>query len=143
MPKAVEGQESIERSVQLKMSKSITDAPVFMDDSQAEITRKIQQAYCPPNTAHENPVLEYCKYIVFERQKLFVIERPQKFGGPAEFASYSALQAAYEKGEIHPMDLKTAVAKAIDTLIEPVRKHFEKGKAKKLLEQVTSFKITR
>src|SRR3989344_8157369 len=125
------------------MSKSIPDASIFMDDSTKDITRKIQQAYCPPNASHENPVMEYCKYIIFERQKSFVIERSQKFGGQLEFDSYSSLQSSYEKGEIHPMDLKAAVAKAIDSLIEPVRKHFEKGKAKKLLEQVTSFKITR
>ncbi len=141
-PKETAG-ESIERSVAIKMSKSIPDASIFMDDSTQEITRKLQQAYCPPNTSHENPVMEYCKYIIFERQKSFTIERPQKFGGPLEFGSYQELQTAYEKGEIHPMDLKSAVAKAIDSLIAPVRKHFERGKAKKILEQVQSFKVTR
>ena len=33
------------------------------------------------------------------------------------------------------MDLKQTVAKYTDKLIQPVRKHFESGKAKKLLEQ--------
>jgi len=41
------------------------------------------------------------------------------------------------------MDLKQAVAIKINDLIEPVRKHFEKGKAKELLSKVKSFEVTR
>ena len=41
------------------------------------------------------------------------------------------------------MDLKQAVAKEINRLLEPVRKHFEKGKAKELLSKVNSLEVTR
>ena len=71
------------------------------------------------------------------------IERPEKFGGDVTFGSYDELQKAYGAGEIHPLDLKNTSANYVDQLIEPVRKHFEKGKAKKLLEQVRGFQTTR
>ena len=42
------------------------------------------------------------------------------------------------------MDLKTAVSEKIEELIRPVREHFEKNaKARKLLEEVKSFEVTR
>jgi hypothetical protein len=41
------------------------------------------------------------------------------------------------------MDLKQGVSSSINKLIEPVRKHFEKGKAKELLDKVKSFNVTR
>ena len=138
-----EQKESIEKSIEIKMSKSNPDSAIFMDDSEHDIVRKINKAYCPPNSVHENPIMEYCKYIIFEKEKEFNIERPKKFGGNLKFFNYNDLQSTYEKGEIHPMDVKSAVAKQINLFIEPVRKHFEKGKPKKLLEQVYSFQVTR
>lgn len=143
LPPQSQEKESIDRSVDLKMSKSNPDSAIFMDDSASEISRKLEKAYCPAKIVHENPVLEYCKYIIFEFEKSFRIERPAKFGGLLEFVSFESLRNAFEAGEVHPLDLKKAVAGALDRLIQPVRKHFEKGKAKKLLDEVNSFKVVR
>ena len=42
------------------------------------------------------------------------------------------------------MDLKNTVVILLDKLLQPVRKHFEENtEAKKLLEQVKSFQVTR
>ena len=46
--------------------------------------------------------------------------------------------------KIHPQDLKISVASELDKLLQPVREHFEKNEeAKKLLERVISFQVTR
>jgi tyrosyl-tRNA synthetase len=132
-----------ERAIAMKMSKSNPDSAIFMDDSSDEIKRKISKAWCPEKQVKENPILEYCKYIVFERFKKMKIKRPVKFGGDVEFNSYTELEKAYGAGKVHPMDLKNAVAGYLDKLVDPVRKHFEKGKPAKLLAQVKSFKVTR
>jgi len=132
-----------ERGIQLKMSKSKPDTAIFMTDSEEDIKRKLNKAYCPEGIIEENPVLEYCKYILFEKIKSLKIERPEKWGGNLEFKSYQELESSFEKKKVHPMDLKQAVSTEINKLLEPVRKHFEKGKAKELLEQVKSFQVTR
>ena len=132
-----------DRGIELKMSKSKPDTAIFMDDSKEEIKRKIGKAYCPEGQVQDNPILEYSKYIIFERFDSFRIERPAKYGGDLEFKSYDELERVFANKELHPMDLKAGAAEHIDKLIEPVRKHFEKGKAKELLEQVKSFQITR
>ena len=142
-PPAGEKLDAVERAIALKMSKSNPDSAIFVDDSSDDVKRKISKAWCPEKTALENPIMEYFKYIIFERFKEVEIKRPAKFGGNASFASYSELETAYTNGKIHPMDLKNTAAEYIDKLIEPVRKHFSKGKPAKLLEQVKSFQITR
>ncbi len=133
-----------ERSIELKMSKSKPDSCIFMTDSFDDIQRKFRKAYCPEKQVHDNPILEYCKYIIFERCPQLTIERPAKFGGTLSYASYAELEKAYVSGALHPLDLKEAAAKSINGLLVPVRQHFEKNKAaKKLKELVESYQVTR
>jgi len=142
--KPVSKNTSIERAIDLKMSKSKPDSAIFMTDSEQDIKRKINKAYCPEKIINENPLMEYAKYIIFEKFDTLKIERPEKFGGNLELNSYDDLVKVFEKGDLHPMDLKPAVADYINKLVEPVREHFKKNKkAKELLEKIKSFKITR
>ncbi|MBN2454296.1 tyrosine--tRNA ligase [Candidatus Woesearchaeota archaeon] len=133
-----------ERAIALKMSKSVPDSAIFMTDTEADIKRKIGKAYCPAKITKENPVMEYAKHIIFEKFKELEIKRPEKFGGDVKIESYENLAKVYSSGELHPADLKSAVAGKINEVVSPVRNHFEKNaKAKKLLEQVKSYKVTR
>jgi tyrosyl-tRNA synthetase len=134
------GDASVDRAIEMKMSKSNPDSAIFMDDSEEDIKKKINKAYCPEGIVNENPILEYCKYIIFENFDKLIIERPEKWGGNLEFNNYGELEDCFVKKEIHPMDLKQAVGIKLNELVEPVRKHFETNKkAKELLEQVKSF----
>ena len=138
-----EGMDTIERAISLKMSKSKPETAIFMTDSEEEIQQKMHKAYCPEKQVEENPVLDYAKYLVFETQKELRIERPKKFGGDLTLASYQELADQYRKGALHPLDLKKAVADSINTMVDPVRNHFKKGKAKQLADQIAAFEVTR
>ncbi len=135
--------DAVDRMLDMKMSKSKPDSAIFMTDSEKEVERKIAKAYCPEKQAEENPVLEYCRFIVFERFKEMKVERPAKFGGNVSFSGYGELEKAFVKGELHPADLKKGTASCINQLLEPVRKHFSKGRPKKLMEEVKGFEVTR
>ena len=136
--------DAIQKAIDMKMSKSDPDSAIFMTDSKEDIKRKIQKAYCPEKRIIENPVLEYCKYIIFEKFKTMRIERAKKFGGDLEITSYKELEDIFSKGKLHPNDLKQSVAYYINKSVKPVREHFEKNKkAKKLFETISSFKVTR
>jgi len=133
-----------DRTVELKMSKSIPDSSIFMTDPAKEVKRKISKAYCPPKIIQENPILEYMKYIIFERYGKVNIERDKKFGGDLEIKNYLELEKLYAGGEIHPLDLKNAASNYINDLLEPVRKHFDKNKkAKELLNFIKKQDVTR
>jgi len=137
--------ESVEEKVmKMKMSKSDPDTAIFMTDTEEQIKSKINKAFCPEKISEGNPILEYSKYIIFEKFDAMKIERPEKFGGNLEIKSYDELEKIFVEGRLHPADLKKAVAYYLNELIKPVREHFENNKeAKALKEKVMSFKVTR
>ncbi len=139
-----QGNDPIEKAIAMKMSKSKPDSAIFMTDTEEDVKRKMKKAYCPEKQAADNPVLEYSKYIIFEKFSSFKIGRPAKYGGNLEFKSCAELEKAFVNGELHPMDLKTATAEYINKLLTPVREYFVKNaEAKKLKELVESYQVTR
>ena len=61
-----------------------------------------------------------------------------------ELNSYEELKKRFRQGKIHPLDLKNGIAEAVDELIQPIRRHFEKNKkARELFKLVKSAEITR
>ena len=141
-PSAV-SKDQDDRLLELKMSKSHPDSAIFMNDSKEDIKRKIAKAYCPEKTVEDNPILEYMRYIIFEGFPAVKIERDKKHGGDIVFENYHELEKEFIAGKIHPMDLKNSTAEHLDKMIEPIRKHFEHGKAKELYDFVRKQEITR
>jgi tyrosyl-tRNA synthetase len=153
-PVGDEIEDKVEKTIAVKMSKSIPDTAIFMTDTEEDVNRKIKKAYCPEGEIEDNPIIEYCKYIIFEANHLkgfedflsdgFVINRPDKYGGDVVYETYEELAEAYKSKELFPLDLKNAVTKYINELLEPVRKHFELDKeAKELLKKVKEYRVTR
>lgn len=142
-PEKTDGKDVGTKMVEAKMSKSKPWTAIFIHDSEKEIQEKMKKAWCPERQTDMNPVLELAKYIIFNLNDSFKIERPAKFGGNVKFDSYESLEKAYAKGDVHPVDLKSGVATEINKIIEPVRKHFEKPANKKLLEVYKDLEITR
>jgi len=146
---------AVERATAMKMSKSNPDSAVFMTDSPIQVEAKMKKAYCPEKQTTENPVLEYFRYIIFQRHWLqpssakpgetpIIIERPEKFGGNSTYSTYDELEAGFASGAVHPMDLKKAAAKYVNEILEPTRRHFESNEtARKLKDQVDSWQVTR
>jgi tyrosyl-tRNA synthetase len=102
-----------------KMSSSEGD-PIAMDDTREEIEDKILGAYCPPHL-EDNPVAEIYRYHIFPRFERVVVERPEKYGGNLEYASYDEFADDIESGELHPQDAKEALVGYVDELVEPGR----------------------
>lgn len=132
------------RTIELKMSKSKPDTALFMTDTFEALQRKIDKAWCPEGIVKENPILEYCRYILFEKFDALPIERPEKYGGKIIIASANELETLYAKKTIHPQDLKHTVVLLLDKILQPIRRHFAENKeAHTLLETVKSYQITR
>jgi len=139
-----ENLDGIDRKIAMKMSKSKPDTAIFMTDSVLEVQKKFNKAYCIDGVVEDNPVLEYFKYIIFEKYDEILIERLEKFGGNIKFNSYESLEKAFKEHNLKSPDLKQCAAKYINLLLQPTRNHFETNqKAKELLEKVKSFQVTR
>lgn len=109
-----------------KMSKSDPNSAIFLFDSSELLRKKIKKAYCPIKEVEGNPLMDLANYVIFPYYgKPFTIERPREKGGeliPEDFAELSSL---YSSGEIHPMDLKDTIFRALDEMIAPARKMAE------------------
>jgi len=114
--------------IEAKMSKSKPDSMISIHDKPDEVIRKIKKAYCPEKTVEGNPILEICKFVIFPeiKNKSFLIQRPEKFGGNLEFKTYNELENTYISG-LHPLDLKNATTNYINKILEPIDKYFEKN----------------
>ena len=93
---------------------------IAIDDSEKEIKSKINKSFCPIKETEANPIIEICIHFVFPNQEKLVIERPEKFGGNLELDENKLLNM-YDAGEIHPMDLKKAVAAFMMNYLANVR----------------------
>ncbi|KAG8654371.1 hypothetical protein MANES_05G136800v8 [Manihot esculenta] len=127
-----------------KMSKSDPSSSIFMEDEEAEVNVKIKKAYCPPNIVEGNPCLDYIKYIIFPWFNEFKVERSAEHGGEKIFKSFEEVVTEYKSGELHPGDLKPAIARALNKILQPVRDHFNNdANAKDLLKRVKGYRVTR
>ncbi|MCS7108594.1 MAG: tyrosine--tRNA ligase [Sulfolobales archaeon] len=122
-----------------KMSKSRPESAIFITDPDEAIRNKVMNAFCPPKQTEFNPILEIAKYIMFyEEPKEFIIERPSKYGGPLEVTTYRELEAIYVSGSLHPLDLKSTVAKYLIDFIRPIRENVLKD-SEDLISKISSY----
>ncbi|KAJ8900910.1 hypothetical protein NDN08_000209 [Rhodosorus marinus] len=136
MPGLKQGQE--------KMSKSDPDSAIFMEDTEQEVRRKIKKAFCPEKIVEGNPCLDYTKTIVFPKLGKVTVQRKEEFGGDVVYETYEQLEKEFVEGQLHPGDLKAALASCINEILQPVRDHFEQDEeAKKILAKVRKYKATR
>jgi tyrosyl-tRNA synthetase len=99
-----------------KMSKS--------DPASAIYLAALGAAFCPAREVDGNPIVEAVRFIVFPWEGRCVVERAPKHGGPATFDAPESFLAAWKAGDLHPEDVKRAVAAALDRLVEPVRRYY-------------------
>lgn len=95
---------------------------IAIDDNPKDIKTKINKSFCPAGVVEDNPVMELAHYYIFDENDKILIERPEKFGGNLELTE-EELTDIYQKGELHPMDLKNTVSKYIIDRLEPARKY--------------------
>ncbi len=97
---------------------------ISVADTEEVIKKKCQKAFCPQEIP-ENPILQIFQYHIFPRLPEITIKRPEKFGGDRMFSSYTDLETAYGKSEVHPMDLKKACGESLAEILAPVRDYIK------------------
>ncbi len=127
--------------IEAKMSKSNPENSIFINDSSEYINRKIKKAYCPEGQVDDNPVMDICKYIIFNTVDQMIISRPMKFGGDLQIRDYAELEEVFSSGKLHPQDLKNSTAYHLNEVLNPIRKYFEKNPDN--YEKVKAVDITR
>lgn len=109
-----------------KMSSS-KDNLIAVEDTSESIKQKIQAAYCPPQNIDDNPIMQLYELYIFPQFGDVELKRPERYGGDVCYNSLSSLKLDYEKGLIHPLDLKNGAAVYIEQIIAPVSRMLAEG----------------
>jgi len=108
-----------------KMSSSVDKSKIDLTDDEKSVKDKINKAHCIVGEP-DNGVMALLKYVIMvlkqDRKEMFVVERPAKYGGVLEFVGYESVEKAFKKKQLHPLDLKNAVAKEICELLGKINK---------------------
>lgn len=104
-----------------KMSKSDATSGIFIHNTDEEIRRKIDRAWCQEGETDGSPLLEIARSIIFHESGGLDVERPDKYGGDVSYGSYEQLEEDFDKGRLHPADLKRTVGDELVRIIAPIR----------------------
>lgn len=112
-----------------KMSASEAGSKIDLLDNEEAIAAKIKKAYCPGGDLKDNGIMVFMKYVIMmlkqDAGEKFLVERPEKFGGNAEYENYADLEKDFVDKKLHPEDLKKALVKELVKILAPVRKALE------------------
>ena len=105
-----------------KMSKSNPDNTIFMDDTEADVKRKINKAFCEEGNIVKNPLLDWIKHIILPINNIFIIPEDTKWNEPEiKYDDYITLENAFRDKIIHPNRLKLGMINSINGLLKPVQ----------------------
>ncbi|MBK29235.1 MAG: tyrosine--tRNA ligase [Euryarchaeota archaeon] len=108
-----------------KMSKSDPSSAILLHDEAGKVRKKMKKhAYLDPSD-ERSTVYELLEHIILpEMGELNVVPNP-KFGEPSKWHEIDAIRAALGSGELHPLDVKFAVADALSDGLARLAEHFE------------------
>lgn len=119
-----------------KMSSSVPGTKIDVLEDEESVKKKVNNAECVEGNV-DNGLMAFLKYVIFvikeDKGEKVKVERPAKYGGNVSYSSYEELERDFVAKKLHPMDLKTTVAKEINNLLAPIRKNY--GKLKKLHDE--------
>lgn len=108
-----------------KMSSSVEGSKVDMFDKEEIVNKRINNAEMIAKDS-KNGIMAFLKYVIFviknDNKEKFIINRDEKYGGNIQYSNYEDLERDYSSGKLHPLDVKKAVAKEINKLLDPIRK---------------------
>jgi len=109
-----------------KMSASIPGSKIDLLDNQETVNKKIRNAECITGNP-DNGIMQFMKYVIFpikqdKKQKL-TVKRDKNYGGDISYSNYEQLEKDFTSKKLHPLDIKNALAKEINILIDPIRKN--------------------
>lgn len=127
------------------MSSSDPNSKIDFLDAPEVVKKKISKAFCEEGNITDNGILSFLEAVIIPisetrvqslpdlvslagvaapKGTVFTIDRPEKYGGPSHYTSFTDLQADFRDKKIHPGDLKAAATIAITKLLEPIQTAF-------------------
>ncbi|MFP4523581.1 MAG: tyrosine--tRNA ligase [Candidatus Nanoarchaeia archaeon] len=122
-----------------KMSASNPNSKIDILDEEKTVRKKLNKGFCEVGNVSENWFLDFLRLVAFpqlhDEKKTFIINRPEKFGGPLEFTTFDEVKESFVSEKLHPADLKMGVIDYVNILLEPIRKKAKEVNLHELMMQ--------
>eukprot|EP00668_Euglena_longa_P014210 GGOE01018187.1.p1 GENE.GGOE01018187.1~~GGOE01018187.1.p1 ORF type:complete len:704 (-),score=232.83 GGOE01018187.1:290-2401(-) len=119
----------------LKNNGVSTDAECHVSclDNEMEVNSKLKKkAFCEAQNVTFCPPLTLVTDFILPLMGKWDLERKDSDGGPKTYSTAGEVVEDFKSGSLHPADLKTSVAKALNDFLAPIREHLKKdAEAKK------------
>tara|TARA_B100000900_G_scaffold415873_1_gene447628 strand:- start:2978 stop:4093 length:1116 start_codon:yes stop_codon:yes gene_type:complete len=106
-----------------KMSKSDPNNAILLHDSSKKLEKKLRKAFLEIGN-NNSAVYEIARYVILPRIGTLNIEPKPEFGKPSSWKNIDELILAINNGDVHPFDVKMAVARGLDEVLRPISEHF-------------------
>lgn len=112
-----------------KMSASDPNSKIDLLDDPDTVVKKVRKAECVPKVPDGNGVLSFCEFVLLPAARLkgqpgFVVDRSRDGLPELVYTDIAQMHDDYRNDVLTPQILKPAVSKAINALLEPIRKEF-------------------
>jgi len=115
-----------------KMSSSEPNSKIDFFDSDKQIRKKINKAFCIDGKVEGNGLLSILKYLLFHKleheNKEFIISRPEEYGGDISYKDYSDVERDFISKKLSSIDLKKGIADELISFITPIREKIYENK---------------
>ena len=125
---------TITELTEVKVNVPEDDCKIDVLDGADAIKRKLKKAFCEPGNIEKNGILAFTQHVLLPTFNEFRIEREERFGGNLLYSEFEQLERDFKEEKLHPGDLKSGFAQALNNLLEPIRKQFEQAEFKQLRE---------
>ena len=106
-----------------KMSSSQETSKINFTDDVQTVEAKIKKAFCEPGNVERNGVLSIAKHIIFPSLTgNFELQKNHEGNGKSFFRNYDEVERAFGEKALHPKDLKDAVCRELNRVLDPIRK---------------------
>ncbi|CAE8651731.1 unnamed protein product, partial [Polarella glacialis] len=96
------------------------DVNIMLTDRDVEVNKKVKKAFCEPGNTSFCPLISWVSELL-ELGQVFTVSRKPEWGGDKTYTNVAEVQSDFVSGDLHPGDLKPAMSKAINALLEGVR----------------------
>ncbi|EXL40797.1 tyrosyl-tRNA synthetase [Fusarium oxysporum f. sp. radicis-lycopersici 26381] len=115
-----------------KMSSSEPSSKIDLLDTLEEVAKKLRKAVCAPKCVKGNSIIAFIEHIIFRVESLKTGGKPRftaetRDGEPLVYEHICKLKEDYESDTLTPQMIKPALIKALNDLLDPIRKDFDSG----------------
>eukprot|EP00933_Yihiella_yeosuensis_P045334 TRINITY_DN40706_c0_g1_i1.p1 TRINITY_DN40706_c0_g1~~TRINITY_DN40706_c0_g1_i1.p1 ORF type:complete len:743 (+),score=186.60 TRINITY_DN40706_c0_g1_i1:65-2293(+) len=111
---------------------------VCITDRDVEVNKKVKKAFCEPGNVTFCPPIAWVHELLQLNEEFLITRKPDN-GGDKSYKTVAELREDYASGALHPGDLKPALSKTLNAVLETARNGLKEDALKKAVKELENF----